>query len=195
MISRYARRPREFAHRAGAESTQPRWARRGRLEGTVALLPNTRQKKNLALPRAARPRLAAVALCHAAPAMDDTFTLTSIGNSFSAFVTGDHPLVDKEITAARWGGETPGLDFDGVILDGSRIEIDYVPTPNTPAMLALNAAMAIIRRRLATRRHRAPRWPRLALSLARRRTRQATEAWITTMLEETPAARTTHFCG
>jgi len=39
--------------------------------------------------------------------------------------------------ATRYGGETPGFDFDGVILDGSRIEIDYVPAPGGLAALAL----------------------------------------------------------
>jgi hypothetical protein len=38
--------------------------------------------------------------------------------------------------SARYGAETPGLDFDGVILDGSRIEFTYVPEPATWLVVA-----------------------------------------------------------
>jgi hypothetical protein len=151
----------------------------------------------------------------AAPALADTveFHFAQVGNSFSAFMSGDDPLVGKEIVsariyltvesfpgsdaanfwtditlpiepfdgntnflylsgadlgwsgegtfvyevettmlnghfvAARWGGETPGFDFDGVIVDGSRIEIDYVPAPASAAALGLGGLLAARRRR------------------------------------------------
>ena len=34
--------------------------------------------------------------------------------------------------SARYGGETPGFDFDGTLLEGSRIEFDYVPSAIVP---------------------------------------------------------------
>jgi hypothetical protein len=39
----------------------------------------------------------------------------------------------------RYGAETPGENFDGAILEGSRIEFTYVPEPATLAPLALAA--------------------------------------------------------
>lgn len=48
--------------------------------------------------------------------------------------------------AVRYGAETPGEDFEGAILDGSRIEFDYVPEPATATLVAL-AAMALARPR------------------------------------------------
>lgn len=159
------------------------------------------------------PRVAALAALAAAPALAGVveFQFASVGNSFSAFMSGDDPLVGKEIVssrifltvesfagsdaanfwtdltlpiepfdgntnfvylsgadlgwsgsgtfsyslettglnghfvAARWGGETPGFDFDGVILDGSRIEIEYIPAAATLAPLA--ASLCALRRR------------------------------------------------
>jgi hypothetical protein len=156
----------------------------------------------------------AASLAAAAPALADTveFLFAPVGNSFSAFMSGDDPLVGKEIISARiyltveslpgsdaanfwtditlpiepfdgntnslylagsdlgwsgsgtftyflettmlnghfvparWGGETPGFDFDGEILDGSRIEIEYIPAPATLAALAC-APLAFRRRR------------------------------------------------
>lgn len=161
------------------------------------------------------PRVAALAALAAAPALAGVveFQFASVGNSFSAFMSGDDPLVGKEIVSsrifltvesfagsdaanfwtditlpiepfdgntnslylagsdlgwsgsatftyflettmlnghfvpARWGGETPGFDFDGEILDGSRIEIEYIPAPATLA--ALLAALVAPRRRRA----------------------------------------------
>lgn len=150
---------------------------------------------------AALPALAGVVEFHFAP----------VGNSFNAFMSGDDPLVGKEIVSARiyltvesyagsdaanfwtditlpiepldgntnslylvgsdlgwsgsgtftytletttlnghfiptrYGGETPGFDFDGEILDGSRIEIEYIPAPATLAPLA--CAFCALRRR------------------------------------------------
>lgn len=46
----------------------------------------------------------------------------------------------------RFGAETPGEDFDGVILEGSRIEFDYVPEPASLTLLAIGAALAARRR-------------------------------------------------
>ncbi len=34
--------------------------------------------------------------------------------------------------STRYGGETPGFDFDGILLAGSRIEFDYVPSVVVP---------------------------------------------------------------
>ncbi len=157
----------------------------------------------------------AASLAAAAPALADIveFHFAPVGNSFSAFMSGDDPLVGKEVVSARiyltvesfagsdaanfwtditlpiepfdgntnslylagsdlgwsgsgtftyfldttmlnghfvparWGGETPGLDFDGEILDGSRIEIEYIPAPAT--LVTLLAAMVAPRRRRA----------------------------------------------
>ncbi len=41
--------------------------------------------------------------------------------------------------STRFGAETPGQDFDGAILDGSRIEFTYVPEPATIALAAVGA--------------------------------------------------------
>ncbi|MBK7406503.1 MAG: hypothetical protein IPJ41_18390 [Phycisphaerales bacterium] len=165
-------------------------------------------------PRAiAAPIALLTLLAGAAHADTITFNFAQVGNSFSAFTSGDDPIVGKEITsariyldvesfagsdaanfwtditlpidpfdgntnfigllgddlgwsgsgtfhyflettelnghfvAARWGGETPGFDFDGTILDGSRIEIDYVPTPGVSATLALGGIAGAFRRR------------------------------------------------
>lgn len=152
----------------------------------------------------------------AAPAMAGVveFNFAAVGNSYSAFLGSDDPLVGKEIVAARiyltvesfdgsdaanfwtditlpiqpldgntnflylagadlgwsgsgtfhyflettelnghfvparWGAETPGFDFNGVIVDGSRVEIEYVPAPATLAPLAC-ALLALRRRRTA----------------------------------------------
>ena len=37
----------------------------------------------------------------------------------------------------RYGGETPGKDFDGAILKGSRVEFDFVPEPGAVSLLLL----------------------------------------------------------
>ncbi|HZW08285.1 MAG TPA: PEP-CTERM sorting domain-containing protein [Phycisphaerales bacterium] len=165
--------------------------------------------------RSVLPCAVAVAASAAAPAMADTaeFHFAQVGNSFSAFLSGDDPLVGKEITSARiyltvesfagsdaanfwtdiilpiepfdgntnalylsgadlgwsgsgtftyevettmlnghfiatrWGGETPGFDFEGVIVDGSRIEIDYVPAPASIGALGIGGLLALRRRR------------------------------------------------
>ena len=152
----------------------------------------------------------------AAPAIAGVveFNFASVGNSYSAFLGGDDPLIGKEIVSARiyltiesfdnsdaanfwtditlpiqpfdgntnflylsgadlgwsgsgtftyflettdlnghfvparWGAETPGFDFSGRIVDGSRIEIEYVPAPATLAPLACSL-LALRRRRTA----------------------------------------------
>lgn len=157
----------------------------------------------------------AVVASAAGHAVADTveFEFAPVGNSFQAFWGSDHPLVGKEIVAARiylnvesypgsdaanfwtdiafpidpfdgvtnflylsgadlgwsgsgtfsyyeettafnghfiasrWGGETPGLDFEGEILPGSRIEFDYVPSPAPAAVLALGGLATARRRR------------------------------------------------
>lgn len=48
---------------------------------------------------------------------------------------------------ARFGAETPGFDFDGEILDGSRIEFEVVPAPASLGLAALGLAAAARRRR------------------------------------------------
>ncbi len=47
----------------------------------------------------------------------------------------------------RFGAETPGLDYDGTILEGSRIEFDYIPEPATAALLGI-AGLTLRRRRV-----------------------------------------------
>jgi hypothetical protein len=159
--------------------------------------------------------VALAAVAAATPALADTveFQFAQVGNSFSAFMGADDPLVGKEIVAARiyltvesypgsdaanfwtditlpiepfdgntnflylsgadlgwsgegtfdyylettslngvfvaarWGGETPGFDFEGEILDGSRIEIDYVPAPASIAALGVAGLFGTRRRR------------------------------------------------
>jgi hypothetical protein len=53
--------------------------------------------------------------------------------------------------ATRWGAETPGEDFSGTILAGSRIEFDYapqaVPEPGTVLFLAIGAVAMLARRK------------------------------------------------
>ena len=51
----------------------------------------------------------------------------------------------------RYGGETPGKDFDGEILKGSRVEFDFVPEPGTVSLLLLGGA-ALIGLRARSRR-------------------------------------------
>lgn len=138
-----------------------------------------------------------------------TFNFAPVGNSFSAFLGSDSPLVGQEIVSARifldvesfegsdaanfftdlsfpilpfkgnesalafvgsdlgwsgsgvfhffeettmfngtfvparYGGETPGKDFDGEILKGSRVEIDFVPEPGAVSLLLLGGAALI----------------------------------------------------
>lgn len=50
-------------------------------------------------------------------------------------------------TPARYGSETPGFDFEGVILEGSTIEMEVIPAPSTAALGALPLAVAALRRR------------------------------------------------
>ena len=45
---------------------------------------------------------------------------------------------------ARYGGETPGEDFNGAVLSGSRIEFDFVPEPGTFFLLTLGAVRLMI---------------------------------------------------
>lgn len=44
--------------------------------------------------------------------------------------------------AGRFGAETPIENFSGAILEGSRIEFDYVPEPGTALLLGLATAFA-----------------------------------------------------
>ena len=46
-----------------------------------------------------------------------------------------------------YGSETPGFDFEGVILEGSTIEMEVIPAPSTAALGALPLAVAALRRR------------------------------------------------
>lgn len=46
----------------------------------------------------------------------------------------------------RFGAETPIENFSGAILEGSRIEFDYVPEPTTLTLLGAGAAMMRRRR-------------------------------------------------
>ena len=43
--------------------------------------------------------------------------------------------------STRFGAETPGQDFDGEILDGSRIEFTYVPEPSSVALAGIGAVV------------------------------------------------------
>jgi hypothetical protein len=51
----------------------------------------------------------------------------------------------------RYGGETPGKGFDGAILEGSRIEFDFVPEPGAISLLLLGTAALIGLRRFRRR--------------------------------------------
>lgn len=53
--------------------------------------------------------------------------------------------------STRFGAETPGDEFDGRILKGSRIEFDYVPEPATLLLLAGIAAVRLYRPTIASR--------------------------------------------
>jgi hypothetical protein len=145
----------------------------------------------------------------AATAETVTFNFAPVGNSFSAFLPSDSPLIGQQIISARiyldvesfegsdaanfftdlsfpispfkgnenalvilgsdlgwsgsglfhffeettlfngifvparYGGETPGKDFDGAILKGSRIEFDFVPEPGAVALLLLGGAALV----------------------------------------------------
>ena len=47
---------------------------------------------------------------------------------------------------ARYGGETPGKGFDGILLPGSRIEFDVIPEPATFALFILGAVALLVAR-------------------------------------------------
>jgi hypothetical protein len=49
-------------------------------------------------------------------------------------------MFNGTFVAARYGGETPGKDFDGSILKGSRVEFDFVPEPGAASLLLLGGA-------------------------------------------------------
>jgi hypothetical protein len=49
-------------------------------------------------------------------------------------------LFNGTFVPARYGGETPGKDFDGAILKGSRIEFDFVPEPGAVSLILLGGA-------------------------------------------------------
>ncbi len=65
--------------------------------------------------------------------------------------------------STRFGAETPGLDFDGEILDGSRIEFTYVPEPAGVALAGVGGMTLALctcgrtPRRIEPRRGRRPR--------------------------------------
>ncbi len=46
--------------------------------------------------------------------------------------------------STRLGTETPGQDFDGAILDGSRIELAYGPEPATLVLGGLTLGVAAL---------------------------------------------------
>lgn len=52
-----------------------------------------------------------------------------------------------EFFSTRFGAETPGQDFQGKILDGSRIEFTYVPEPNTLALVGIGVCAFVAVRR------------------------------------------------
>jgi hypothetical protein len=52
-------------------------------------------------------------------------------------------LFNGTFVPARYGGETPGKGFDGQILEGSRIEFDFVPEPGAISLLLLGGAAVI----------------------------------------------------
>jgi hypothetical protein len=149
-----------------------------------------------------------------APAATISFNFAPVGNSYLAFLPGDHPAVGREVTSAkiildlevadgsdaaffftniafpidpfagndgglvllgeelgwsgdgtfnyfeetdrfngtfipvRFGAETPGEDFDGEILEGSRIEFTYVPEPSAMALFAVGAGAIVFTRKL-----------------------------------------------
>lgn len=58
--------------------------------------------------------------------------------TFSYFEETDR--FNGHFVSARFGAETPGEDYDGEILDGSRIEFNYVPEPGAWALVAISAA-------------------------------------------------------
>ncbi len=43
----------------------------------------------------------------------------------------------------RYGGETPGKDFDGEILKGSRVEFDFVPEPRAVSLILLGGVALV----------------------------------------------------
>jgi hypothetical protein len=49
---------------------------------------------------------------------------------------------------ARFGGETPGENFNGLLLMGSRIELDVVPEPGMVFLLVFGVASVAGRRLL-----------------------------------------------
>jgi hypothetical protein len=52
-------------------------------------------------------------------------------------------MFNGTFVAGRYGGETPGKDFDGSILKGSRVEIDFVPEPGAASLLLLGGAALV----------------------------------------------------
>jgi hypothetical protein len=62
------------------------------------------------------------------------------------------PLFNGIFAPARYGGETPGEDFDGSVLQGSRIEFDFVPEPTTVSLLLVGGFAFIGLRTLLRRR-------------------------------------------
>ncbi len=61
--------------------------------------------------------------------------------------TLDTDMFNGVFTPARYGSETPGFDFDGVILEGSVIEMTTVPAPGAFAGAGLLGLTALARRR------------------------------------------------
>lgn len=58
--------------------------------------------------------------------------------TFSYFEETDR--FNGNFISTRFGAETPGQDFEGEILDGSRIEFTYVPEPGTLALVGMGVA-------------------------------------------------------
>lgn len=68
--------------------------------------------------------------------------------TFSYFEETDR--FNGHFVSARFGAETPGEDFEGRVLDGSRIEFTYVPEPGALVLIAISA-MSIGIARIARR--------------------------------------------
>ena len=86
------------------------------------------------------------------PGNVNTFSFAGADNGWSG--SGDFSFFEETtrfngiFVARRYGAESPCPGFEGEILDGSRIEVDYVvPTPGAAGLLGLAGAGVCLRRR------------------------------------------------